>query len=434
MLKVFRREGHPLSGRYLVDDRDRPFIYLADTAWELIHRATKEEISFYVKNRAEKGFTVVVSVVLAEFGGLTEPNAYGELPLVCNDPSRPNEAYFEVVDHFVLEAERHGLVAALLPTWGDKVNKKWGVGPEIFTPENAYEYGLFLGQRYRGRPVIWVLGGDRPIEEDRHLEVWRAMAKGLKEGCRGEQLITYHPMGGHSSSEWLHREPWLDFNMIQSGHSAKHLPNYLMIQRDYRLEPVKPVVEGEARYENHPVNWDPAKGRFSAHDVREAAYWAFFSGACGFTYGCNEVWMVYEPEKRPLTSTWTRHFHPRLRWIDALEMPGARQVKHLKNLLEGRLGLLVPDQSLLRDPGSGPEYTAACRAVDGSFAMAYTPTGRPVSVDLGPLGGVVEAWWYDPSSGARYDAGRFKGEGFEEFKPPTSGPEEDWVLVLERSE
>jgi hypothetical protein len=33
-----------------------------------------------------------------------------------------------------------GLYTALLPTWGDKWNKKWGKGPEIFTPENAAVY------------------------------------------------------------------------------------------------------------------------------------------------------------------------------------------------------------------------------------------------------------------------------------------------------
>ena len=328
------------------------------------------------------------------------------------------------------------MFAALLPTWGDKVNRKWGEGPEIFNPDNAYEYGRFLGERYRGAPVIWVLGGDRPIESEKHLAIWRAMASGLIEGGRGEHLITYHPMGGHSSSEWLHTEPWLSFNMIQSGHGERRAPNYLMIQRDYELEPVKPVIEGEARYENHPVGWDPSNGRFGPHDVREAAYWAFFSGACGFTYGCNEVWMLYDPSKRPMTDSWTRKFHPRLRWIEALDLPGARQLKRLKRLLEEKPpNLLMPDQSILAmDAGTGPDYVAACRAVDGSFAMVYTPTGRNIRLDLSKLGGTLEAWWYDPSSGAGYFIKRVRGEGHDEFRAPTCGPEEDWVLIVERSD
>ena len=54
----------------------------------------------------------------------------------------------------------------MLPTWGDKWNQKWGVGPEIFSPENARSYGTFMGRRYANQPIIWILGGDRPIESE----------------------------------------------------------------------------------------------------------------------------------------------------------------------------------------------------------------------------------------------------------------------------
>ncbi|MFA9221566.1 MAG: DUF4038 domain-containing protein, partial [Sediminibacterium sp.] len=43
-----------------------------------------------------------------------------------------------------------GLVIALLPTWGDKLNKStWGEGPEIFTVQNARVYGKWIGNRYK---------------------------------------------------------------------------------------------------------------------------------------------------------------------------------------------------------------------------------------------------------------------------------------------
>jgi hypothetical protein len=41
----------------------------------------------------------------------------------------------------------------------------------------------------------------------------------LLDALGGSFLMTYHPMGGQSSSEWLHQEDGLDFNMLQSGHS-----------------------------------------------------------------------------------------------------------------------------------------------------------------------------------------------------------------------
>jgi hypothetical protein len=49
----------------------------------------------------------------------------------------------------IKKAEEKGLFIGLLPTWGDKWNKKWGVGPVIFTPENAAVFGEILGKRYK---------------------------------------------------------------------------------------------------------------------------------------------------------------------------------------------------------------------------------------------------------------------------------------------
>ena len=185
--------------RFLVKPDGSPFFYLGDTAWELFHRLDRTEADLFLADRAAKGFTVIQAVALAEFGGLTEPNRYGQLPLEGNDPSKPNDKYFEHVDYVVDKAASLGMFTALLPTWGDKVNKKWGQGPEIFTPQNAQAFGAYLGNRYKDRPIIWMLGGDRPVEKPEHTAIWRAMAAGLKQGDGGRHLITYHPMGGHSS-------------------------------------------------------------------------------------------------------------------------------------------------------------------------------------------------------------------------------------------
>ena len=46
------------------------------------------------------------------------------------------------------------------------------------------------------KPIIWILGGDRPIENDTHREIIRAMARGLRKGDGGAHLITFHPTGG----------------------------------------------------------------------------------------------------------------------------------------------------------------------------------------------------------------------------------------------
>src|SRR3954471_7639492 len=143
--------------RFLQTADGKPFFWLGDTAWELFHRLTREEADTYLKNRAEKGFTVIQAVVLSELDGLHEPNAYGELPLENDDPTKPREAYFQHVDYIVNKADELGLYIGLLPTWGDKIFKStWGAGPEIFTVDNARVYGRWIGNRYKNKKnIIW---------------------------------------------------------------------------------------------------------------------------------------------------------------------------------------------------------------------------------------------------------------------------------------
>ena len=412
--------------RYLIDQHGSPFFYLGDTAWELFHRLDRDEADLYLKDRAAKRFTVIQAVVLAEFGGLDVPNPYGHLPLVDGDPTRPVEAYFAHVDFIVERAEELGLVVGMLPTWGDKWNKKWGQGPEVFTPENAAAFGEFLGKRYRDKPIIWILGGDRPVENDRQKSIIRAMAAGLRKGDGGRHLMTYHPMGGKTSADYFPDEGWLDFHMLQSGHNYD-TPNYDRIAADYARKPTKPCLDGEPGYEDHPAGFKAANGYLDDYDARKAAYWATFAGACGHTYGCHDIWQFLGPGRPPVTDA-------RTPWREAKDLPGAGQMRHLRALLESRPVLIrVPDQSLLAsDPGRGTDHVRATRAGDGSYAFIYSASGKPFTVALEKLSGErLRASWYDPRQGTAKVDGTFPRVGKKEFRPPSQGKGHDWVLVLD---
>lgn len=144
----------------------------------------------------------------------------------------------------------------MLPTWGDKIfSVNPGAGPIVFNKKNASVYGAFLGKRYKNKPIVWILGGDRNIANNEVLEIWRAMAAGLKKGDEGNNLITYHPRGGTSSSKSLHQEEWLDFNMYQSGHGQRFNNVYDYAKKDLALEPLKPTVDGEPAYEDIAVKF-----------------------------------------------------------------------------------------------------------------------------------------------------------------------------------
>ncbi len=420
--------------RFIVTEQGEPFFWLGDTAWELFHRLTREEARRYLDDRQAKRFTVVQAVALAEFQGLQTPNAYGDLPLIDLDPARPNEAYFALVDEYIRMAAERGLYIGLLPTWGDKVFPLWGGGPVVFdTSEKARAYGRFLGDRYRGQTnVIWILGGDRPaIWEGRDFRpIWQGMAKGIAEGLGFHPLMTYHPMGGHSTSEWLQDEAWLDVHMMQSGHGGGHdVPVWEMIARDYGLSPTRPTLDGEPNYEDHPVNpwpkWDPATGYYRDHDVRKQIYRSVFAGGCGVTYGHHSVWQFFSSQREPVN-------HPYCTWEVALDRPAARQAQFLRNLMESRPYLTrVPDQSLLAcDPGQDGEHVQATRDANGSYAFIYFPVSRPVELRLDLLSGPrLKGWWYDPRTGWADPAGEYPASGTRTFTPPAGGP--DWVLALD---
>lgn len=420
--------------RHLVDAQGRPFFYIGDTAWELFHRLNREEAALYLENRARKGFTVIQAVVLAELDGLTEPNPYGHKPLRDDDPTRPsvvegpNNDYWDHADFIVGKAASLGLVVGMLPTWGANWNRKWGKRAEIFTPENAAVYGEWLGRRYRDQPVIWILGGDRNPENDRHLAIIRAMAAGLARGDGGAHLMTFHPQGGSCSDQWFHRDEWLDFNMFQSGHAARDIANDEFTLKARGRDPVKPVLDGEPRYEDHPINWKADNGWFEAFDVRQAAYWSMLAGACGHTYGDHNIWQFWQPGRGPISQA-------RTPWKTAIDHPASTQVGHMRRLFESRPWTrLAPDPSIVAgDAGKGGERVRAARAEDGSFLMVYAPFGQTVQVQLNKLAGRnVTAWWFDPRKGTAEKIGTWPKSPARAFDPPGEpGRGNDWVLVAD---
>ncbi len=427
--------------RFLVQADGKPFFYLADTAWELFHRLNRKQILEYLDIRAKQRFNVIQAVALAEFGGLTDPNAYGSLPLIDRDPakpaitsgSNPNKPaeydYWDHVDYAVDQANQRGIYVALLPTWGAWVTKGRNDMP-VFTVQNAQSYGEFLGKRYGKKGIIWLLGGDRSA--DGVEDIWRAMAKGIAIGVSGKEdydavLMSFHPRGGGSSSAWFHDDAWLDFNMHQTGHGLAPISQpWARITKDYERTPVKPVMDGEPLYEDHPLAFRSKDNGYSfdAH-IRQRAYWDVFSGAFGHTYGNHAMWQFYQqPGRKPVNG-------PLFVWTEAIHRPGAAQMQLVRALIESRPFLSrVPDQSLVENALEGSDYISATRG-DG-YLFIYSAQGRKFTAKLGKISGDhVKAYWYSPRDGTSIEMETMPNQGTHEFVPPSEGFGSDWVLVLD---
>ncbi|MBN2270599.1 MAG: glycoside hydrolase family 140 protein [Sedimentisphaerales bacterium] len=419
------------SGHHLLNN-GQPFFWLGDTAWLLVKRG-HEDVEYYMANRSSKGFTVIQMMAIRvnhnnpeESAKQPVQNYAGESPFTALDPVTLNQAYWRHVDFIIETARKHGLVIALAAMWGQDAGSLF---PDPL--KNNYLYGKLLSERYKNSDnLIWLVTGeyekinknwraDNQVISDKQRQLLRAVARGLEAGHGGRHLMTIHPVG--TSSDDFHNDTWLDFNMQQTwGHQAA---NVIRIGSDYRLTPVKPVLNGEPGYENRPE--EPTS---SAWKCRCEAYWSVFSGAFGFTYGADRVWQCGGE------------------WRDALEYEAASDMQHLRRLMESRpIQRLVPDQSILRsdagDTRKDASYCAVLRSIEPGCAMVYCAKGLPFAIDLSKISGAtLNAWWYSPRDGLPYSTefeqiqtpfATLHTKGTHTFTPPSTGQNQDWVLILD---
>jgi hypothetical protein len=406
------------NGRFLVDDDGTPFFWLGDTNWRL-YKLDEDDIEDYLDDRDSKKFNVIQGpLILPSNAGDQFVNASGESN---TNPGNPNDDWFEHIDFIVDAAKDRDMYVALVVTWGDNWNG-------FDSNSQAKNFGEWLGERYKNDDnVIWIVAGEYIIEGtgSQIVSRWNSLGKGLAQGSDGNNLITAHgsfQQNRQSSSVKLHGKDWLDFNMVhssQGGNDGSGAANWALIKTDWNKSPTKPTIDGEATYE-HLGGWDD-------FGVRRRAYWSVFAGAFGHTYGAASVWESHRPEidVSDLGSSDS--------WIEALDYPGAFDMKHLRFLMESRPMLKrKPAQDMIVGSAGGvPNHVQATRDGEGRYAMIYVPQAdEDVTVDMDKISGnSAVAWWFNPRNGDATEIGTYSTSGTRTFTTPSNGP--DWVLVLD---
>jgi len=291
-------------------------------------------------------------------------------------------------------------------------------------------YGNWIGKRYKNeKNIIWILGGDRNPRDENDVAIWRSMAAGIEEAVgKDKALMTFHPQptgvqdGG--SAKWFHNDAWLDLNMFQTGH-CREINLWDRLEHTYNLQPVKPLFDGEPIYEDHPVCFNATDlGISSAYDVRKAAWFDVFSGAFGHTYGCHDIWQMYAPHRASVNGAWRP-------WYVAIDLPGAGQMKYLRQLIESRpMFDRIPDKTLITDALGANDHILATRGKD--YIFVYSAQGKKFTLNTNKISGKeIHTHWYNPRNGETKDNGKIPKKGQQEFTPPTSGYGHDWVLIVD---
>jgi hypothetical protein len=404
--------------RYLVDSAGTPFFVMGDTPW-FLQKLPIEDVRRILDDRKAKGFNTLFLEILDD-SVMPSRDAYGKVAFEPNtDITRPVEGYWRYADQVMEETVKQGFFIIMSDLW-------YGAGDGLWmhhvTPESAKIYGHFLGKRYaKFTNLMWMHCGDRNPDE-RLSQCARDLAAAIKAEAPGH-LHTAHMAHEFASSAFFEKDPWLDVNMTYTyGASYLHvLPEY------QRTNPIRPVILGETGYEGEDnaitLLPDANKGDlWNPYRIRRNEYWAVLSGAYGYCAG-TRLWR-FEPN-----------------WREVLNAESIRQAPLILRLLESKQWWrLKPDtKHQLITAGYGTwkraDYVTAARANDGSFAMAYLPSARTITVDLGQLAGPVTTRWFDPTSGQfkPVEGSPLKNVVPQTFDPPAKNAvgDCDWVLFLE---
>lgn len=420
--------------RYLQHENGKPFFWLGETAWLFPSRLDRDEVGYYIGETAKNGFNVIQISVLHSIGVM---NAYGHIALperfdFSNIDRNGEYNYWKHVDYIVQQAASRGIYIGIVCIWGGNVKSG------IVSVDDARNYGEFLARRYGKFPnIIWLIGGD--VRGDAFPEVWKTLAATIRSHCP-DQLMTFHPFGRTMSATWFNNEPWLDFNMFQSGHRRygqrrgdgdytiddyTEEDSWRFVEKSLTFQPLKPVIDGEPSYEHIPQGLhDTTQPRWQASDVRRYAYWSVFAGACGHTYGHNSIMQMYRPGVSPA-------YGAEIPWWEAVHAPGLQQMKHLKALmLAFPYFERIPDQSVIAGT-NGVQYERVIATRGNDYILVYNYTNRRVEIDITKISGVrKKAWWYSPVDGQTEYIGEFaNGKHF--FNQDSAyGAGNDWVLII----
>src|SRR5579862_6913876 len=410
------------TGRYLVGQNDLPFLITGDSPQALTVNLSEAEADAFFADRQAAGFNLVwVNLLCATYtGGRADGSTYdGIVPFTTpDDLATPNEAFFSRVDDMITLAAQHGLTVLLDPA-------ETGSYLSVLNANGvakARGYGQYLGTRYRSFDnIVWMSGNDFqswPSPGDD--AVVQAVAQGIRD-TDDRHIHTveldYPVSGSLDDPTWA---PLIELNA-----SYTYYPTYAQVLTDYDRPNAIPTFLVEANYEFEHNAADEGTPEI----LRRQAYWALLSGATGQLYGNHYTW--------PFASGWESN----------LDTPGSAEMRWVKQLFEPRQWwTLIPDQThalvtagygTYADSGSleANDYLTAALTPDGALGMAYMPTVRTVTIDMGRLGAAVQASWYDPSSGtfSTITGSPFPNTGSRSFTPsgPNAAGDGDWVLVLE---
>jgi hypothetical protein len=421
-----------INNRYLVDQTGAPFLIMGDSPQSMVVNVSTSDMQTYMADRERLGFnTLLVDILSTSYtGGNPNGTTYdGIAPFTSGsnpssyDLTTPNDAYFSRVDRMLTLAFLYHLVVFLDPieTGG------WLGTLENNGSTNAYNYGVYVGNRYRNfSNIVWLHGNDFQdwsySTTDNNL-VKQVMAGIASVDSSHLQTVELNYFSSYSSQDAMMG------SLLTLDSAYTYYETYDIVLRSYNSSPTIPTYLTEANYE-YENDDGQLPGPTGTWVLREQAYWTMLSGGSGQLYGSEYIWQ----------------FTPG--WQSLLDSPGALEIQYINQLFGGVAWWeLVPDAAhQIVTAGYGTynasnmnlttaTYCTTSWITTGSQSLTYCPNASTLTVNLAEFSGPVKAQWYDPSNGAwiAIAGSPFQNAGTQNFTTPGNNHDgdPDWILSVE---
>ncbi len=361
----------------------KPFFYLADTVWSAFTNITMDEWKYYLKKRREQGFNVLQINTMPQWDRCMSDT--GLYPFATEDGqkfdfTKPDAAFYENARRMCEEAVREGFTPALVVLWLNFVPDTWGskiTDINVMPKELVQPYTERIVETFDEFDPVYFVSGDTDFETEEAVSYYRTALDVLRKKSP-DSLKTCHIRRGYDVIP-DELADGLDFYVFQSGHNrdAQDMA-YILPQKLQEKYAKKPLVNAEPCYEQMGYSRN-LYGRFTAEDIRKAAWHSILSGAsAGVTYGAHGIWNWMKTGK-PANPMLGEGFDTAFTCQQALEFPGAWDYGFIRDYMEQKcITQLIPAQQLVLN--KSPEIRAA-HTPDKKLYLIYIPRVTKIVLD-----------------------------------------------------
>ena len=387
---------HP-NGKHVTDNNGKPFLMVADVAWQLLRKLSYPDAVQYMDIRKSQSFNTCIVQLLPALP--TQKNFNKATPFLNNnDLTQPNKAYFDYLEKIVVAARERSLIVGIVVS-----RKSWNVVFDNYKEDSWRNYGTYVGKRFaKYSNIIWIVSE----EEYQSAAQFKAIADGLRAST-DEQLIgslsTCSPTRPIDSSP---NRSDLKFVIPDSTVSYSEYATLANWQKNSGELSQQPFLIANSEFPKEITDQSVLIGN--------QAYQSIMSSAAGFCH----------------MST-IKNFNPT--WKVNITRDGAEYIHNFVKILKGiPWEYMYPETSPKLLPDSLDQKEIGIFSLSNQrMAMMYLPTSRVVRVDLSQLNGnEFRAVWYSPRTGKRWTGGDFSVSKDAFINPPDPQPEWDWILLV----